>query len=482
MADTTITSTLNGAVFNHGDETESGTWTAIYNASGGLISVKDVDIVIDGPYGAETFTSATIASNSGSYAIDLVNVNDHPPGHPTADSSFKYGSLHDFGYGPVSTGEGLSDLVWTGETPTGLAAASTVYEGPTQTAPSTLTSAGTIANAVTETEKITGLKFKDGTKVKGTYVASYNSAGALTAIGNFSLSVTVNGKAVTLTQANTTATVDPAGTTATGQPLYQIQFVTNAGGAVSELYLDFTPDGTNFAATGTDGGEQRYTSIVDSNSNTHGFGNYIQVENSGALSPSPPCFTAGTRILTPSGDVAVELLQPGDLVTLADGRTAPLRWLGRSTLATRFADPLRAFPIRIAAGALGENLPKNDLLVSPDHAMFIDGNLVQAGALVNGRSITRETPLAETFVYYHVELATHELILAEGAPTESFVDNVDRMNFDNWDEHEAQFGNAGWITEMDVPRVKAARQLPASTNRRLAAIADTLLGTNLAAA
>jgi hypothetical protein len=482
MADTTITSTLSGAVFNHGDETESGTWTAIYNTAGTLISVKDVDIVISGPYGAETFTSATIASDSGNYAIDLVNVNDHPAGHPTADASFKYGSLHDFGYGPVPTGQGLSDLVWTGETPTGLASASTVYEGPTQTAAAPLTSAGIIASAITETETITGLKFQDGTKVKGSYVASYNSAGALTGIGKFSLTVTVDGKAVNLTQANTTASISPAGITATGEPLYQIHFATNAGGAVSELYLDFTPNGTNLSATGTDGGEARYTSIADSNSDTQGFGQYIQIANGGALAPPPPCFTAGTRLLTPAGEIPVEQLQPGDLLTLADGRTAPIRWLGRSTVATRFADPLRAFPIRIAAGALAENTPARDLRLSPEHALLIGGNLVQAGALVNGRSITRETRLPETYIYYHVELATHELILAEGAPAETFVDNVDRMVFDNWEEHEALHSPDSWITEMDIPRVKSARQLPAATARHLAARAETLQSTARAAA
>ncbi|NNM55912.1 MAG: hypothetical protein HKL97_01925, partial [Acidocella sp.] len=58
---------------------------------------------------------------------------------------------------------------------------------------------------------------------------------------------------------------------------------------------------------------------------------------------------AGTAIRTPSGNAAVETLKAGDLVTLIDGRTAPVAWLGRQTISMVFADPLRVLPIRIRA-------------------------------------------------------------------------------------------------------------------------------------
>jgi len=180
------------------------------------------------------------------------------------------------------------------------------------------------------------------------------------------------------------------------------------------------------------------------------------------------CFLAGTRIATPAGHAAIETLAPGDLVLTADGRVAPVRFVGRQTVASTFADPLRTFPIRISAGALGDGLPAHDLLVSPDHALLLDGVLVQAGALVNGTTIVREAAMPERFTYFHVELEDHALILAEAVPAESFVDNVTRRRFDNYAEFAALYGDeAATIAELDLPRVKSARQLPKALRARL---------------
>lgn len=172
------------------------------------------------------------------------------------------------------------------------------------------------------------------------------------------------------------------------------------------------------------------------------------------------CFCAGTMIATPEGERAVETLAIGDLVLTADGKPAPVRWMGRQTVATRFGDPLRILPVRITAGALADGVPARDLMLSPDHAVLVEGVLVQAGALVNGTTILRVFDVPEIFTYHHIELAEHDLIVAEGAPAETFVDNVDRMAFDNWDEHEALYGNLPSIPEMDRPRAKAQRQVP----------------------
>lgn len=86
-------------------------------------------------------------------------------------------------------------------------------------------------------------------------------------------------------------------------------------------------------------------------------------------------------------------------------------------------------PTRIATGALGDNLPHRDLLVSPDHALRIEDVLIHAGALVNGVTITRERNVPQVFVYRHIELANHALVLADGVKAKTFIDNVESHRF-----------------------------------------------------
>jgi hypothetical protein len=197
-------------------------------------------------------------------------------------------------------------------------------------------------------------------------------------------------------------------------------------------------------------------------------GNYTNatVNSSGQIAL---CFMRGTKIRTPDGEIAVETLQRGDPVSTVDGLSMPVAWIGRQTVSTRFIDPLRVLPIRIKQGALGDNIPSRDLLLSPDHAILIGDVLIQAGALLNGVSIVRESNVPETFTYYHVELDDHSLIFAEDTPAETFIDNVERLTFDNWQEHETLYPGGKPILEMRYPRAKAYRQVPRS-------IRDELMG------
>jgi hypothetical protein len=196
----------------------------------------------------------------------------------------------------------------------------------------------------------------------------------------------------------------------------------------------------------------------------------------------PLCFYPGTLIATPEGEVAVESLQIGDLVIRQDGTAAPIRWVGRNTVSMIFANKDRTLPIRIKKDALSENVPSRDLLVSPAHAVLVDDVLIQASALVNHSSIIREADVPTVFVYYHVELADHSLIMAENTPNETFIDNVDRMAFDNWAEHEALYGDQVALVEMDLPRAKSQRQVPSAIRQRLAHRATELGYAAVAAA
>ena len=114
-------------------------------------------------------------------------------------------------------------------------------------------------------------------------------------------------------------------------------------------------------------------------------------------------------------------------------------------------------------------LPHSDLTVTADHAMLVHGVLCEAGALVNGTTITR-VPLSEfgeSYTVYHVETEAHEIILANGAPAETFVDNVSRRAFDNFAEFEVLHGDRQEMKELPYPRASNSRHLPAHIKRRL---------------
>jgi len=196
---------------------------------------------------------------------------------------------------------------------------------------------------------------------------------------------------------------------------------------------------------------------------------------------APQCFLAGTLIRTADGEIPVERLSRGALMATADGRAVPATWIGRRIVSARFADPLRFLPIRIKAGALGDNSPARDLLLSPDHAIFLDGVLAHAGALVNGSSIVREHNVPAQFAYYHVETDDHSLILAENTPAETFIDNDGRRAFDNWQEFDALRHDGAAAAELPYPRAKAHRQVPRKIRDKLAERAARLMDVQRAA-
>jgi hypothetical protein len=144
-----------------------------------------------------------------------------------------------------------------------------------------------------------------------------------------------------------------------------------------------------------------------------------------------PCFAAGTRILTPNGQKPVEELHAGDSVlTVRDGAERKIIWAGHRTvdLATH-ANPDKVRPVVIAAGAFGEGLPERDLKLSPDHALYLDGHLIEAKTLVNGATVIRDFS-TRYVTYHHIELARHDVVLAEGLAAETYLDSGNRRNFE----------------------------------------------------
>ena len=151
-----------------------------------------------------------------------------------------------------------------------------------------------------------------------------------------------------------------------------------------------------------------------------------------------PCFAAGTLIATETGDLPVEMLVEGMRIATLDNGAQQLRWIGSRKLdaATLEANPnLR--PVRISAGALGNGLPRRDLVVSPQHRILVRSKiaskmfgasevLVAAKQLLQIEGIDIATDLTEV-EYFHFLFDRHEIVLSEGAATESLYTGAEAL-------------------------------------------------------
>jgi hypothetical protein len=153
------------------------------------------------------------------------------------------------------------------------------------------------------------------------------------------------------------------------------------------------------------------------------------------------CYVAGTHIATAVGEMKVEDLEICDYVETLDGSLQKIKWIGHRSYDGRFiAGNKDILPIRIAQGAIAENIPSRDLFVSPGHAICIDNALIHAFRLVNGVSIT-QIPSVESLLYYHIETENHEVIFAENCPAETFLDEIFRAQFQNVQEFRTLYPN-----------------------------------------
>ncbi len=198
----------------------------------------------------------------------------------------------------------------------------------------------------------------------------------------------------------------------------------------------------------------------------------VASDATGGTLVSVACFRHGTRLATPLGDVAVERLRIGDAVLTAGGAARAVKWLGRRRYpASVVAAQPQLRPVRIAAGALGHGQPRRALHLSPLHGVRLatpEGAavLVPAAALLGCPGITRGAVAAVSYV--HVELDTADLLLAEGAAAESFVDCDSRGLFDNAAEFAALYPHdpaPRW--QFPLPRVEDGWRLHAIRARLL---------------
>ena len=120
------------------------------------------------------------------------------------------------------------------------------------------------------------------------------------------------------------------------------------------------------------------------------------------------------------------------------------------------------------AGAFARGVPSRDLLLSPDHAVFVGGVLIPVRHLVNGRTVRQER--ADAVTYFHVELAAHDVILAEGLACESYLDTGNRGAFANGGGAvmlHADFARGRWAASAFAPLVEGGAAVAAARTRLL---------------
>ncbi len=198
--------------------------------------------------------------------------------------------------------------------------------------------------------------------------------------------------------------------------LYRAAESVNPGGS---LRVDYDPDN---AENGT-------ITFLDADGEETGVTTFVNIENIIDV-VTPFCFTAGTRILTPMGEIAVENLKEGDKVVTRDNGLQEIRWAGSKHLSGRdlMARP-QLRPILIRQGALGPSQPERDMMVSPSHRMLLVSQQAEllfdeSEVLVAAKHLTHLDGVTQIDTvgvdYIHIMCDNHEVVLADGAWSESF--------------------------------------------------------------
>lgn len=210
-----------------------------------------------------------------------------------------------------------------------------------------------------------------------------------------------------------------------GQDTLNFQFVDAAQEA--EFIASFIDAGGTYdAASNTFGDATGLTWSINQNDGS----GIIYFTRWEATTLSPLCFAAGTMISTDIGDVMVEDLTAGDMVRTMDHGFQQILWIGSSTYSgAELADKPNMRPVRIMAGVLGAGLPKQDVIVSRQHRMLVDSKIAHrmfdnSEVLIPAKDLTcldgvDVLEAAEGVQYYHLMCTEHEIIYAEGAPSET---------------------------------------------------------------
>lgn len=219
--------------------------------------------------------------------------------------------------------------------------------------------------------------------------------------------------------------------------------------------------------------EHGFVTYFDQDDNNVGTMEFHNIEN------VVPCFTPGTRIATPKGEKLVEDLKAGDRVITRDNGIQEIRWIGAKVMDWKaVAVNPHLNPVLIRAGALGNGLPERDMMVSPNHrilvandrtALYFDEREVLAAAkhLVDNRGVELVEPAGVTYIHFMFD--HHEVVLSDGAWTESFqpgdhslkgIGNAQRQElFELFPELETREGIEDYAAARRILKKHEARML-----------------------
>ncbi len=167
----------------------------------------------------------------------------------------------------------------------------------------------------------------------------------------------------------------------------------------------------------------------------------VQSVGHGLFDIGVACFLPETLVLTDKGEVRAKEVAIGDRLITATGEAKPVKWIGRRRYsASMVASEPHVAPVVVRQGALADNLPRRDLHLSPCHALYLDGILIEAGQLVNGVSILR-APHIEDVEYINFEFEDHDIVVVEGVAAETGCSRGNGSVYDNADEYAVLYPN-----------------------------------------
>ena len=384
----------------------------ISNATGGLIYGASIGIFVNGPATVTNMAGGTISAHYNS-AIYLQG----------APGTVINGGLLQAGYAAV--------LERSGGMVTNLAGATISGRGGVRfNAPGTLSNAGMIATTsafysavVFGATSTSNLLIVDPAAVFNGKIAGGNGVVELTSSAS---SGVLLGFGTTIT--NFSALQFDAGAR------WTISGNASSDGlgtvSIDGFTVNDTIDLTGFAATSSTFANNAL--VLTDKSSAHATLNIVGAFGSGDfqttingsdtdITIAPACYAAGTRILTELGEVPIEQLRAGDRVRTISGALQPIVWIGHRTISLhRHPARQRFLPIRVAPHAFGHGVPRRELILSPDHAVFVDQVLIPIRHLVNGGSVAALD--VDTISYFHLALASHDVVLAEGMPAETYLE------------------------------------------------------------